>query len=363
MRISRGLDWPAFAVFVLSMLLVACCARVVLPADRSDCEIAVQAAVQRHQRVVQLPDSLGNVKPLKPTPRGEAPSEVSIEVASSSGMVATLQEVLGSSGSLILRPTNPITIQREAASVRIAPNTLADYSFSSGKLVFAFPKPKPILPFTTGDQPTIDAKVWKFSVHPKINYVELRPDDKAMFDVGSGLTHRQQTFDLKPLVESPPKTTAAELPKVILFVAPYCSPCLRAKAEIAAASDLPFEIIERPYDEKPKHLTGGAPLFWWSATQTMPDNQHATKTKVGFTGLKDFIELWRASRKPTYRRTSSTFWDIEPHSRERYITHLLQDGIHRGKFRRDQLDRLTDSELLDLHSDDHEGRVQWERLK
>lgn len=49
-------------------------------------------------------------------------------------------------------------------------------------------------------------------------------------------------------------------------------------------------------------------------------------------------------------------------SREEAIQHLLNDGEHRGKFTRLQLDKLSLGELQALHSDDHEQRVNWSVL-
>lgn len=365
MRISRGLDWPIFVAALLTTLIVACCARRAFPSD-SDAEIAIQAATLRHNRVAVLPDSLGDVKPPKPTPQDDAPSEISVKVEATGGMVATLREVLGDSGSLILRPTNPVTIKRDAASLMISANTLADYSFSRDKLVLAFPKPKPIAAFQSGEQPTLDAKLWRFTVRPRVNFVELRPDDKATFDVGSGLMHKVQTFDLRPLVETPATTATESRPIMLAWSAPRCNPCQRAKAD---SSSFPFD-IRWDIGEPPAWAANlGRPLFWWAKNGNDPTKQPIGNTvkHFGYENKDDLISRWNTSRRQSatlreYRKQSNASWTVEGGTRSDYIRHLLSDGIHRGKFTRSQLERLSTKELHDLHSDDHAGMINWSSL-
>ena len=66
-----------------------------------------------------------------------------------------------------------------------------------------------------------------------------------------------------------------------------------------------------------------------------------------------------ANSRPQYTQHTLIPADVIPHSRSSIIRHLLEDGMHRGKFDRASLDLLTDRELFALHSDDHSDAIDW----
>lgn len=51
-------------------------------------------------------------------------------------------------------------------------------------------------------------------------------------------------------------------------------------------------------------------------------------------------------------------WTYPGNSRAELLRHLTTDGMHAGRFNRAWLESLSYQELLSLHSDHHEGRVQ-----
>lgn len=50
-------------------------------------------------------------------------------------------------------------------------------------------------------------------------------------------------------------------------------------------------------------------------------------------------------------------------SKAELVRHLLADGMHKGKFTQAYLDGLSREELLSLHDDDHEFRVQTQYVQ
>lgn len=158
-------------------------------------------------------------------------------------------------------------------------------------------------------------------------------------------------------------------PVVFVYATPddeFCVACERLKHDISRdGSPLDFR-----FESKVPNWVDEFPTLHWR------DGRGYWRKSVGWDGLPEFEKLWdrteRASKTPSQpakppSRTSGyplrpiTWTHPGVRGRAQLIDHMLS-GAHRGKFRRDQLERLNESELESLHCDDHEGTVNWSRL-
>ena len=193
-----------------------------------------------------------------------------------------------------------------------------------------------------------------------------RPDPLFHFDLlGMPLHGSSGSPSPGPAVAIPPADTDRR-PVVLVYVAPpdqVCTVCERMKKEITEEKEVAIAFDFK--SPAPAWVEAYPTLHW----QT-PDGKW--KYFTGWKGLREFEALYdrtAATAKPVQsRQTSNSYpvrtsnWSHPGNTREAIIQHLLTGAEHRGKFTRAQLERLSTSELESLHSDDHDGRVQWSRL-
>lgn len=126
-----------------------------------------------------------------------------------------------------------------------------------------------------------------------------------------------------------------------------------------------FDINETP-DDLVHYPTESTPTFF------LTENGKIVDKKVGKQTAEQ-LEKWYRSpiEKKSVRLQYPRRWKNwtgpdgvhQLYSVEQAIRHLLNDGEHRGKFTRSQLEKMSLAELRALHSDDHERIVKWQYLR
>lgn len=156
-----------------------------------------------------------------------------------------------------------------------------------------------------------------------------------------------------PLIAPPKKVT------VFAYYASFkCPPCNDAKSEISQGKLL-VDVVPK---DAPEWVTS-FPTFHWQ------QKDGSWMQHKGWPGLDRFqkmvLRTWNSEvereTRPTYKQQSSKFVGVSPNTRENVLRHLLQDGIHRGRFTdvESTLKTMSHDELLALHSDHHNGTVDW----
>lgn len=140
----------------------------------------------------------------------------------------------------------------------------------------------------------------------------------------------------------------ASLPEVRIYGQPGHPEYDAAMQSMAQETGLPFRVIPA---EPPVWATGPI-VFHWQA------HGGEWKQRAAWDGVGPFVEMWRKSRltPPASIPRASSHWTFPGNSRSDLIEHL-QAGEHRGHFSASYLAGLSFSELKQLHSADHEGRV------
>lgn len=172
---------------------------------------------------------------------------------------------------------------------------------------------------------------------------------KMSDDVEAKVEHPMPLFDERPVVYA--------------YTMEGCVPCRSAKKEIAG-KNLPFRVVWKT--DVPEWVDS-LPTFHW---KTCDGTWKQLKGWNGLAHLSDRVTATtcdeeRPQKKSAlasraiYKQHSRQSWGVEPNTRSSIIRHLLEDGIHRGKFSRAGLESMSTSELLALHSDDHQGVVDW----
>lgn len=302
------------------------------------------------------------VEPIEPTPDpiGNEKEIGSPNVSMTVGLPPQLWELVAEHlKKNAVTIERPVKIERDGLTLDAPAGLKASFDVKSEQADVTFSQPYPTV-----------AK-WKF--WSKLHGMTLKPDGSGVASTGTGDWKFRWLEDgaNKTSIPAPPPPEPADVqakPIVLAWGAPRCSACLKAKRELKSDD---FE-VRWDEGERPKWATNSSPFFWWHTSEADPRGKPTSDTKqhVGWGGLNDFLSRWKNSRKSPkpaagvgYRRHTNVVWGIEPANRSRYIQHLLTDGIHCGKFTRQQLERLNDQELLNLHADDHEGCVQWSELK
>lgn len=161
---------------------------------------------------------------------------------------------------------------------------------------------------------------------------------------------------VKPVVDSRPVMT--------MFVTDSCSWCDIGKQELTQQpGSLPVQIkvVHTSSGKVPAWVTAYPTFYWQAADRTW-------KKRDGWPGVDPLMASWRMTQQiPSprqasgYRGNTGSQWTFPGSTRDDLIRHL-QDGLHRGKFTLSQLNQMTFSQLRQLHSDDHVGRVAWGQL-
>lgn len=154
-------------------------------------------------------------------------------------------------------------------------------------------------------------------------------------------------------------------PVMKFYYSAGCAPCRMAKIALTAQvrKDLPFQLVEID-TAKSREWGGAVPAFTWGEGASR-------KAVVGWYGVNALIAAWSKNQvaevRPQYPTRSSNWSGPDGRhqlgSVQQAIAHLTGDWPHRGHFERSVLQNLNLDQLRALHSDDHEGRVQWNLLR
>lgn len=154
-------------------------------------------------------------------------------------------------------------------------------------------------------------------------------------------------------------------PTVKFYHSAGCHPCQVAKGALTAQvrKDLPFQLVEID-TAKSREWSGSVPAFTWGEGSSRV-------ALVGWYGVPALVSAWTKGQVAGVRRrypTRGGNW-TGPDGRhqlgsvQQAIAHLTGDWPHRGHFEQSVLQKLNLDQLRALHSDDHEGRVNWDLLR
>jgi len=280
----------------------------------------------------------------------------SVSVSASPDAFAAIHEWLGDENTITVG--KPLTVNRPEVVLNVPAGANVSYSITDEAGVFQFAKPLP----------TVKAKVLGFSVSPSLSQVTLKPDGSGVASTGLG------RYRFQWLAEEDAGTPAAQdLPEVWAYSQVNCPPCNVAKKELAEATDLPFRVVWK--EDAPSWLSS-RPAFWWHTSASQPSQSDVANTRQsqGWSGIKKFRATWEASRQPKkFERASVSHpfarpdpssigsrsvakWSINGDftpSRSVLLSHLANDGIHRGQHDSDWLNSLSTEQLRWLHDRDH----------
>lgn len=152
--------------------------------------------------------------------------------------------------------------------------------------------------------------------------------------------------------------------KVRYFTAPYCGYCVSfdkaGGVEKLKAAGYEVEKIDIQANPEWAKYVGGLPTFWLDhpiyeepfqiMTGNHPADQLIRRFDERMASVAWTRELVEEPGKQTlpFGNTGSSH-----ESRESLIRHLLNDGVHKGKRTKEQLDKMTDLQLDQLHHLDH----------
>lgn len=278
----------------------------------------------------------------------ESVGELKMSAEASDSLVDTLSRVLGGSGELTWNSDTAHQIDiGNNGTVTIQPGTKIKYRTSEFGTVMEFESPKPVIKAPAGP---IKVKVSLVSV-------DFHKDNTGTAVLDTGLLGIKKQHNFKIDFDKPeePQGSVASKPVVWCYVTDGCGPCNQAKADIqAAGSSLPFEV---KFTKNAPSWVTSYPTFHWN------DSSGKSWKQVGWPGIEHLKRqvLGNASsnrsKTTSYQVRSDLTGPIWSYSggdtKPALIHHLLNDGIHRGKFKRQQLEKLSRDQLVMLHSKDH----------
>jgi hypothetical protein len=155
---------------------------------------------------------------------------------------------------------------------------------------------------------------------------------------------------------------------VLIVTVPNCGPCIRmVENEVPAIRNHGIAVVVVQSDNLPegmiwRHSSGPAAYIidgktrksrqhwmgYTSADLVLKSFGKKTETKSGTTTTTKTVSI---TRNPSLFGRVGTSHE----SRATLINHLLNDGIHRGRWRLDRLNAMSDDQLNEAHSQDHKG--------
>ena len=284
---------------------------------------------------------------VEPVEKQTAAGGTSVAVTVSPEQFDEVARWFGTSNSITF--TQPIHVERDGTTLDAKAGTKIGYEIGEGSGRFTFEKPWP-----TVRTNLLSRMIGGVSLYE----VTLAADGSGVAKSNVGQVR------LRWLEEKSNTAGAEDVPEVWCYSSPGCQPCENAKRELASADGLPFRIVWK--EDAPAWLQS-RPAFWWHLSGITPSQADVqnTRQQTGWNGLKKFIDSWRSSRVAKNQTQSQTVgslsfgrWlingDSTP-SRSVLLSHLSNDGIHRGRHNRQWLESLTTEQLRWLHDSDHGG--------
>jgi len=325
--------------------------------------IFLSGCVQTHR--INQPEPEPVVEDVTPEPAPEPkPLEApALSVSAPATMVASIHELFGDSGTITIKRPKPLVVDKGDTKLTFGTETTLDFTLTEdgGHLTFAQP------------MPVITARIWgPVKAQPWLKDIQLNADDSATVTAHSSVYgDKKRTFDLKWREEG--SSSASDLPVVELFCIPNCPPCALAESQLnqlAADGKLPFQVIHAT--GRTKYPTaGGYPHLEWQGS-SQPYYYPPANSNGGWPGAEAFIRIWQGTQSPPAAASSLkksapldrssigsrsvAIWRIDGDntpSRSTLLSHLLNDGIHRGRYTRQFLESLTTEQLRFLHDRDH----------
>lgn len=295
-----------------------------------------------------------DVKPDAPKPvvfKPDTESEVkgiSIEASAKESLVETLRSIIGNEGEVTWTSASgkPHVIDADGTQVSMASGTRIAFESRGSDMLMTFKQPNPNVSVTTGP----------FKLNAPVVSVLFKPDNsaEATVDIGFGIK-KTRGFKLNWDSDSMPSSQVTQPVqkriRVWCYVQPrrdgVCEPCEAAKSALRSAN-LPYDVV---FTEDSPSWVSGYPTFHW--------NDNGTNYKlVGWPGIEKLTLQVIGRQQTSLERPNGrgvTWHYSGGDSKESLIEHLLRDGIHKGKFSKDYLSRLSKDALVQLHSDDHNG--------
>lgn len=216
---------------------------------------------------------------IEPVKDDQNSKPITLSMTASDSLLGTLHETLGASGEVTINPSQPIVIRKSGTTMTVQPGTVLRYDLtqSGGSIVFNDPLP------------TVAASVWGLSMTPRLQRLDLRPDNTGTAHVKAGPIKLARQFSLGWLDAGTAGNSQPDLPLVRIYSADWCGPCQQAKRELSAAMDLPFRFVIVNENEAnfPSWVTA-LPTMHWQAGD-------GWRQTTGWSDLPTFLARWRAS--------------------------------------------------------------------
>lgn len=303
-----------------------------------------------------------------------AASLPSVTVTTSADAYSELAGWLGKSNTITI--VEAMKVERPDVTLNIPAG--ASVSYEAGETLATFKFEKPL--------PTVSASVLGFRVSPTLSQIILKPDGSGVASTGLG----RHGFRWLTEDEDTGSSGAAEpssLPELWVWSSDGCPPCRRFDIDYAEhKADCGFKVVKKT-SQRPTWMPSSDPQFWWHISGDKPTQADVANTRHqdGYPGWKDFIAKFKHSREPKKQAQSMraggpavarpfaqgqpdrsnvgsrsvAIWSINGDStpsRGVLLSHLTNDGIHRGRHDRAMLESLTTEQLRWLHDRDHQGK-------
>lgn len=303
--------------------------------------------VSTHAQIKPEPEKIVTPGPFKPDREQEPEVKgISVEAVAKSSLVETLRSVIGDNGVLTWtsKDGKSHVIDANGTQITLTSGTKIDFEFGEKNGLFTFQEPRP----------TVSVKTGPFRLNAPAVSVLFKPDNSAdaTVDAGFGIKKTKSfkiAWDTETQGSAQPDVAEVKRPLVWCYVMPrnegVCGPCEQAKAALRGAN-LPYDV--RFTEEHPQWVSG-YPTFHWN------DFKGEGRKCSGWPGTQRLTQLVMESQVQAAVSSGPRWTYAGGDTKPALIEHLLRDGIHKGKFSKDYLERLSRDALVQLHSDDHNG--------
>lgn len=167
-------------------------------------------------------------------------------------------------------------------------------------------------------------------------------------------TNAQQVFTVE--VQQQP---SEQKDYFVKFTGKWCSPCKQwDKVELPKLKALGYLVREIDVSEEPdearKHKVSSVPVFLRADRKTRTVNK---RWAAGYVTAENLVKVTVVNTSTVVNTPTSVIYNGRKgnshESRETLIKHLLNDGIHRGRYTLLQLNNMSDSALDRAHNIDH----------